>query len=64
MILILTASIMYWSLQQNVAESDSTPTDDIESSDTSNLSIDDVAASPQFSKQANSSQLENEGLKD
>lgn len=55
---------MYWSLQQNVAESDSTPTDDIESSDTSNLSIDDVAASPQFSKQANSSQLENEGLKD
>lgn len=29
MILILTASIMYWSLQQQTEDSDSTPTDDV-----------------------------------
>ncbi|KAL2474537.1 Fimbrin-5 [Abeliophyllum distichum] len=64
MILILTASIMYWSLQRNVAESDSTPTEEAtsrESGDISNFSIDDAAASPQFSNEQNSSELENKG---
>uniref|UniRef100_A0A5B6ZRA6 Putative Fimbrin-like protein 2 n=1 Tax=Davidia involucrata TaxID=16924 RepID=A0A5B6ZRA6_DAVIN len=67
MILTLTASIMYWSLQQKVGESESTPAEDGKVPDAggkiSNLSIDDDASdadlSPQVGNEEPSQKAEN-----
>lgn len=76
MILILTASIMYWSLQQQATEEENTPgeshaasvsseSETVLSNEVSNLSVDDAAASdaapsPQIGNEQSSEKAENE----
>lgn len=76
MILILTASIMYWSLQQQATEAENTPgeshaasvsseSETVLSNEVSNLSVDDTASPdaapfPQIGNEQSSKKAENE----
>ena len=75
MILILTASIMYWSLQQQAGDAENTPdgsspadsvsseTETVLSNDVSNMTISDAASNASLSPQAADDEPSSEKIK-